>query len=122
MSTRSDWVRRGREAVVELLAEHLAAPLVEIEARICDRAWANQPKPIAPLLLTRARKDLELTGLVEQVEATTRGGGTVALLRPNPIPQATGDEFVPLLPPNWPFSFFSYSLVGGGRTNSRRRR
>jgi hypothetical protein len=86
MSTRSDWVRRGREALVELLAEQLAAPLVELEARICDRAWAAQPKPIDPHMLGKARRDLEATGLIEHVEATTRGGGLVGLLVPKPIP------------------------------------
>jgi hypothetical protein len=86
MPSRSDWVARAREAVVELLADELAAPVVEVEARICDRPWRDQPKPIDPHLVTKARKDLETSGLIDRVEATTRGGGSVALLQPNPIP------------------------------------
>lgn len=87
MATRSDWVRRSREAIMELLADELAAPVIELEARISDRPWLSQSRPIDPHLLTEARRDLETAGLVERVEAITRGGSEVAVLRPTPIPR-----------------------------------
>lgn len=87
MPTRSDWVRRSREAIVELLADQLAAPVIELEARISDRPWRSQRRPIDPHLLTEARRDLETAGLVERVEAITRGGSEVAVLQPTPIPR-----------------------------------
>ncbi|WP_344428996.1 hypothetical protein [Amycolatopsis minnesotensis] len=79
------WVSRGRAAILELLAEQHAAPVVELEARICDRPWRDQPKPIDPHLLTKARKELLTEGLIGEVVATTRGGGEVGVLHLSPI-------------------------------------
>jgi hypothetical protein len=85
--TRSDWVARGREAILELLEEHLAAPWVEIEARISDRCWRDQPRILDPHVLTDARKDLENAGLIIRDESPTRGGDTVPIVLPTPIPR-----------------------------------
>lgn len=86
MPTRSDWVAIGRDAIVELLTDQLAAPVIEIEARISDQPWGTHARGVDPHLLTEARRDLENAGLVERLEATTRGGSEVAVLRPSPIP------------------------------------
>lgn len=87
MPGRSEWISRGREAIIDLLAEQLAAPVIEIEARISDRAWRDQPRYIDPHLLTEARHDLIAAGLVLRVQQVTRGGSKIALLQPSPIPR-----------------------------------
>ncbi|MFF0270018.1 hypothetical protein [Kribbella sp. NPDC004536] len=73
--------------MVELLDLELAAPVVEIEARIADRVWGDNPRTIDPHLLTQARNDLESAGQVLRVESATRGGSSVTLLLPNPTPR-----------------------------------
>src|SRR5262245_42768942 len=87
MPSRSEWIERGRQAVMGLLAEHLAAPTIELEARISDRPWQDQPRPIAPHLLNAALKDLRATGMIQSTEAKTRGLSTVAVFQPIPIPR-----------------------------------
>lgn len=77
--TGSDWVALGRAAILDLLAEEHAAPLVELEARICDRRWKDRHNPIDPHMLTRARKDLLGEGLIEETVAATRGGSDVGV-------------------------------------------
>lgn len=86
MATRSEWVSWGRDAVIELLTEQLAAPVAEIEARISDRPWRDLNRTIDPHLLGQARRDLEAAGLIDRVEARTRGGRMAAVLQPSPIP------------------------------------
>lgn len=87
MPSRTQWIERGREAVVGLLAEQLAAPKLELTARISDRPWPGQPKPIDPHLLSAALKDLQATGMISATHATTRGGSKVTVYQPSPIPQ-----------------------------------
>ncbi|SEF29275.1 hypothetical protein SAMN05421837_104618 [Amycolatopsis pretoriensis] len=83
--SRGDWVALGRAAILDLLAEQHAAPLVELEARICDRSWKDRHNPIDPHLLTIARKELLAEGLVDELVATTRGGGDVAVFHLSPV-------------------------------------
>ncbi len=87
MASRSEWIERGREAIVSLLAEQLAAPELELTARISDRPWRGQPKPIDPHLLSTGLKDLRAAGLVRRVQVVTRGGSKVAVFQPSPIPR-----------------------------------
>lgn len=83
--TGGDWVLLGRTAILDLLADEYAAPLVELEARICDRPWKDRHNPIDPHLLTRARQQLQAEGLIDELVATTRGGGDVAVFHLSPI-------------------------------------
>lgn len=90
MATRSEWVSRGRDAILELLNHQLAAPAAELEARICDRPWGDQPQTIDPHLLGEARRELEEAGWIQRVETVTRGGSSVALIQPRTIPHGKG--------------------------------
>jgi hypothetical protein len=45
---RDEWVALGQAAIIEVLEEQFAAPLVELEARVCAKAWRDNPKPIDP--------------------------------------------------------------------------
>jgi hypothetical protein len=83
--SRGEWVALGRAAILDLLAEQHAAPLVELEARICDRSWKDRHNPIDPHLLTDARKELLAEGLVDELVATTRGGTDVAVFHLSPV-------------------------------------
>lgn len=85
MAARSEWVARGRGAIVRLLADHLTAPVVELEARISDKGWRDLP-PIDPHLLTHARRGLAADGLITPLTERTRGGSDVTLWALSPIP------------------------------------
>lgn len=83
--TSGEWVALGRAAILDLLADEHAAPLVELEARICDRPWKDQDKPIDPHLLTKARQQLLAEGAIDETVAPTRGGSDVGVFHLNPI-------------------------------------
>ncbi|HEX4701548.1 MAG TPA: hypothetical protein VH352_05410 [Pseudonocardiaceae bacterium] len=83
--TRDEWVALGRTAILELLEEQLAAPLVELEARVCAQPWRNNPNPIDPHLLTQARRELLGAERIAEFSAATRGGSEIAVFHLNPI-------------------------------------
>lgn len=93
MTTRSEWISRGRNAIADLLDTHHAAPIIELEARISDRPWGHWT--VQPHLLTHARKDLAAAGLIEPLTKVTKGGSPVTVWVPRPTPcgrkRATAD-------------------------------
>lgn len=87
--TRDQWVALGREIIEEVLDTHIAAPLVEIEARVCAKPWRDNPRPIDPHLLTVARRELLDAGRITETTASTRGGGDVTIFH-QPIVRGRG--------------------------------
>jgi hypothetical protein len=82
---REGWVALARTAILEILDEQSAAPLVEIEARVCAKPWRDNPRPIDPHLLTVARRELIEAEHIAELSQATRGGGDVAVFHLNPI-------------------------------------
>lgn len=89
MSTKADWVALGQQFVLELLAEQAAAPLVELEARICGKPWRDSGKTIDPHILTHSRRQLLDAGKIAVDTASTRGGSEVSVFRLNPVVRGT---------------------------------
>ncbi|MGH3738982.1 MAG: hypothetical protein ACRDT6_25800 [Micromonosporaceae bacterium] len=76
-----DYPALGRRAILELLGRELAAPSLEIEARIADANWPGLPVVVEPLHLSAALRDLRSTGrVVVHPPQPTRGGRPVTLI------------------------------------------
>jgi len=76
-----DYSALGRRAILELLERELAAPSLEIEARIADEPWPTLPVVVEPLPLHDALADLRAAGrIVVHPPEPTRGGRPVTLI------------------------------------------
>jgi hypothetical protein len=73
--TLAQWVAQGKAAIVALLKQEHAAVWPEIEAKLTE-----DPGRVDPHHLTTARIGLLRDQVIEQVVASTRGGGLVAVL------------------------------------------
>jgi hypothetical protein len=67
---------------MRLLDEHLAAPWLEIEARIADIPWGDSGQRVDPHHLSTARVDLERATKINAIAASSRGGREVTILQP----------------------------------------
>jgi hypothetical protein len=74
-----EYVQLGREAILHLLDVEHAAPWIEIEARIADRAYEPVGIRIEPHHLSAARARLTGDGTIVASTGPTRGGSDVTL-------------------------------------------
>lgn len=86
MATRSEWVARARDAIVDLLTEHHAISQTELEARLTHTHWGETSVEIQPHILTLGRRDLHNAGVIRRIQSPTRGGSEIQLWRLDPIP------------------------------------
>lgn len=77
--TAEEYLELGKELVLTLLRDQLAAPWMEVEARIADDVYPNAERFVEPHHLSQARIDLVDAGLISVSQQTTRGGRKVAL-------------------------------------------
>ena len=75
MPMTSEWVQRGKDAIVALLERGHAAVWPEIEAKL-----AEGPGRVDPHHLTTARRALLQDCVIDVIEASTRGGGRVPVI------------------------------------------
>ena len=84
------YVALARQAITELLADHLAAPTMEIEARIADSGWPSLPTTIDVIHVRSATRQLLAEGeYLSSGAQPTRGSHPVHLLTAQPGRNAT---------------------------------
>jgi hypothetical protein len=74
-----EYVQLGREAILHLLEVELAAPWLEIEAKIADRPYEPVGIRVEPHHLSAARARLVGTGTIVASTGPTRGGSEVTV-------------------------------------------
>jgi hypothetical protein len=74
---------------MQLLNEQLAAPWLEVEARIADMPWGDTGYHIDPNHLSTARIELERADRIATTTAANRGGREVTILYPTGGRRAT---------------------------------
>lgn len=78
-----EWVALGKHAVLDLLDRELAAPSLEIEARLADTRWPGIGERIEPVPLHLALTELRDEGRVDVEEGVpTRGQRPVSVWYP----------------------------------------
>jgi hypothetical protein len=85
-----EYVQFGREAILHLLDAELAAPWIEIEARVADVAYGPVGIRVDPHHLSAARAQLVAEGAITSSAGLTRGGSEVTLFH---LPGAAGRRF-----------------------------
>jgi hypothetical protein len=76
----AEWVRLGREAILQLLEIEHAVVWPEVEAKIADKKWEPLGLRIQPHHLTSARQQLRDEGVITTTSDTTRGGRVVPVM------------------------------------------
>lgn len=74
------WVELGKETILRLLQDEHAVVWPEVEAKIADRAYPPNVRPIQPHHLTSARQELRTEGVIREREEVTRGGRSVPFI------------------------------------------
>lgn len=76
--TVAEWEALAVDVLLDMLHEHLAVTVSEMEARASDRTWNRDicPRPINPHHLGTARQALLIGGQIVPSIARTRGGGS----------------------------------------------
>lgn len=75
----ADYLTLGKKLIPSLLNAELAAPWIEVEARISDAQYAGSAAFVEPHHLSQARQELEAEGRIAQRREATRGGRPVTL-------------------------------------------
>ncbi len=79
-----EYVTLGSDLILQLLDDQLAAPWLEVEARLADLPWTSSGQRVDPHHLSEARVRLERSRRLQITRSRTRGGRDIGLL------QATG--------------------------------
>lgn len=74
------WIDLGKESIVRLLENEHAVVWPEVEAKLADRAYYPNTRPIQPHHLTSARKEHRDDGIIREQTEVTRGGRDVPFL------------------------------------------
>jgi hypothetical protein len=75
----AEYLALGTELIPTLLEAEMAAPWLEIEARLADNRYPGASHPVDPHHLSNARRQLEEAGLIQSRIEGTRGGRAVTL-------------------------------------------
>lgn len=77
-----DYHALARAAIIDLLQREHAAVWLEVEAKLAEQPYLStlRNRGIDPHHLTRARASLLREGTIEEIAATTRGGGSISVL------------------------------------------
>jgi hypothetical protein len=82
VATTETYVRRARDAILDVLDEEYAVVHPELEARISEAGHHNDPENIDPHHVTTALRELGDARKIEWVHDTTRGGRDITTVQP----------------------------------------
>lgn len=77
-----EYVEKAKTRIVELVEHELALVVLEVEARIAEAGFADSGLNIDPHHITTALRELTQAGVVNRVDGTTRGGGSIPTVQP----------------------------------------
>src|SRR5262245_19614145 len=77
----AEYLDLAKEIIPALLHQELAAPWLEVEARVADQRYGAYPSRVEPHHLSQARYELAQERVITSWRAGTRGGRSVVLWR-----------------------------------------
>lgn len=82
MASKEEYVARATATIMRLLDEQHALAGLEVSARISEGSFAGSKDNIDPHHVTTALSDLVRAGRIIRDYSTTRGGGSIATIKP----------------------------------------